>query len=85
MNPVNNPATPASKQPEGTLYNHEFLKKLSLKVKTVIDVGVRFGTPALYKAFPEAMFILVDPQKSGEALLKAIPERYIRTYAYRPS
>ena len=36
-----------------------FLRSLG-EVKTIIDVGVLNGTPALYKAFPQAWLILVE-------------------------
>jgi FkbM family methyltransferase len=44
-----------------------------MPVKEVVDVGVRAGSPFLYNAFPDAHFVLVDPQKGGEALLKHKP------------
>ena len=58
------------------LYTAAFLKGLNLSVPTVIDIGVRYGTPALYNAFRDADFILVDPQKGGEDLIKHKPGRY---------
>lgn len=58
------------------LYNSQYLKGLPLDVKTIIDVGVRKGTPALYEAFPECHFLLVDPQKGGESLLESRPGSY---------
>lgn len=42
----------------------------------IIDVGVRYGTPALYRAFRDVPFLLVDPQKDGEALLMKKPRSY---------
>lgn len=39
---------------------------------TVIDVGVGYGTDALYKAYPRAKFILVEPLKDYEPALKRI-------------
>ena len=61
---------------EPGLFRAGYLKKLGFTVTTVLDIGVRFGTRQLYRAFPESHFILVDPQKGGEALLKAKPENY---------
>src|SRR3954469_5787986 len=37
------------------------VKRLGFSPATVIDVGVAYGTPELYDAFPEARFLLVDP------------------------
>ena len=61
---------------EPGLFRAGYLRKLGFTVTTVLDIGVRFGTRQLYRAFPESNFILVDPQKGGEALLKAKPEKY---------
>ena len=47
-------------------------KKLGFEPKTVIDIGVATGTPALYRNFPEAYYILIDP------LREAIP--FMRSY-----
>ena len=37
------------------------VKKLGFDPATVVDVGVAYGTPELYQAFPDARFLLVDP------------------------
>jgi FkbM family methyltransferase len=37
------------------------VKRLGIAPATVIDVGVAYGTPELYAAFPGARFLLVDP------------------------
>lgn len=50
--------------------------RLPIAVDEVIDVGVRYGTPFLYNAFPDAKFLLVDPQKGGESLMKSKPKSY---------
>jgi FkbM family methyltransferase len=44
--------------PEAVL---DHVKGLGFEPATVIDVGVAYGTPALYAAFPGARFLLVDP------------------------
>jgi FkbM family methyltransferase len=41
------------------------LKAHSIHPKTVIDVGVAYGTPWLYDAFSEATFYLVDPTRES--------------------
>jgi FkbM family methyltransferase len=37
------------------------VKHQGFEPATVIDVGVAYGTPELYDAFPDARFLLVDP------------------------
>jgi FkbM family methyltransferase len=44
--------------PEAVL---DHVKTLGFEPATVIDVGVAYGTPELYDAFPAARFLLVDP------------------------
>jgi FkbM family methyltransferase len=39
----------------------DHVKRLGFEPVTVIDVGVAYGTPELYEAFPGARFLLVDP------------------------
>lgn len=41
-------------------FDPEYLKLLG-NPKTVFDIGVGFGTPELYEAYPDARFILVEP------------------------
>lgn len=43
----------------------KLLDRYDLMPRTVIDVGVAEGTPWLYRAFPEAFFILVDPTQEA--------------------
>ena len=45
------------------------VKKLGFEPATVVDVGVAYGTPELYQAFPDARFLLVDPlEEYAEAI-----------------
>jgi FkbM family methyltransferase len=44
--------------------------------KTVIDVGVGYGTFPLYLAFPEARFVLVEPLRDFEAAIEGIGRKY---------
>ena len=44
--------------------------------RTVIDVGVGFGTYPLYEAFPDARFILVEPLRDYEPTIDEIRARY---------
>lgn len=43
---------------------------------TVYDIGVGHGTPWLYEAFPDAHFVLVEPQRMFERDVNAILKRY---------
>lgn len=44
---------------------------------TIIDIGVFAGTEELYSAFADRNFVLVDPIRNGENLLRCAPERYL--------
>lgn len=46
------------------------------QAKTVIDVGVGYGTYPLYKAFPAANFVLVEPLKEYENSIEEISRKY---------
>jgi FkbM family methyltransferase len=48
------------------------LKKHNLSPRTVIDVGVAYGTPWLYEGFPDAHFHLVDPTRESLPHMKAL-------------
>ncbi len=39
----------------------DVLRRYGFRPATVFDVGVDAGTPALYEAFPDARFVLIDP------------------------
>lgn len=55
-----------------------YLKGYGFAPDYVIDVGVHDGTPWLYRSFPDAHFVLVDPQAECEAAVKAgvSPKRF---------
>ena len=50
--------------------------RLGFAPATVIDVGVAWGTPELYQAFPRARFLLVEPLSEYGAAIAAITARY---------
>jgi FkbM family methyltransferase len=50
----------------------EHAKRLKFCPKTVIDVGVAYGTPALYNAFPDAYYLLFEPVAEFEPGIKEI-------------
>jgi FkbM family methyltransferase len=53
------------------------LDHLDIGIEEIVDVGVHDGTPWLYKRFPEARFVLVEPQKNPETRLRHKPGNYI--------
>jgi FkbM family methyltransferase len=53
--------------------NH--VKRLGFEPATVIDVGVAYGTPELYDAFPGARFLLVDPLEEYAPVIDQIVAR----------
>lgn len=48
-----------------------YLKGYSFAPETVFDVGVHDGTPWLYRSFPDAKFVLVDPQPDCGEMVRA--------------
>ena len=53
-----------------------YLSTFGPEVKTVFDVGVSRGTRPLYVAFPQCDFILIDPNKAGESIMRYRPEKF---------
>ena len=43
----------------GLFFKH--LKSLDFDIRTVIDVGIAFGTAPIYEAFPRARYFLIEP------------------------
>ena len=66
------------------VFNHHWqlhqLQRLGFHPQTVIDVGVGFGTPVLYQAFPAAYHVLVEPLREFEPQLKTILQTYRAQY-----
>src|SRR5450755_65676 len=52
------------------------LKTLGFTPKSVIDIGVAWGTPDLYEAFPASKFYLIEPLKEFEPELKRLTTTY---------
>jgi FkbM family methyltransferase len=48
-----------------------YLKGFGFKPDVVFDVGVCEGTPWLYRSFPNARFVLIDPQAQCELSVQA--------------
>ena len=54
----------------------EQCKKLGFHPQTIFDVGVGAGTPALYRAFPDAKLVLIEPLAEFRPCLEKIMEKY---------
>jgi 16S rRNA G527 N7-methylase RsmG len=48
------------------------VKRLGFKPKTIIDVGVAYGTPGLYGVFDDVKYLLVDPLREYETVMQDI-------------
>lgn len=51
--------------------------------RTVVDVGVAFGTRELYRAFPAARFLLVEPLRDYAEYLEKIAAQYRCDIVYK--
>lgn len=47
----------------------QHLKSKGIEFQTIIDVGVAFGTPALYESFPNSKFYLIEPVPDCKPIL----------------
>ena len=56
------------------------LRKPGLSPRTIVDVGAGDGTRALYKAFPEAYQVLIEPLKENDPDLRRILQEYEGEY-----
>src|SRR5437868_5255455 len=48
------------------------VKRLGFEPRTVVDVGVAYGTPPLYTTYPDAYFFLFEPVAEFEPHLKSV-------------
>lgn len=58
----------------------EHLVQLGFDPRTVIDVGVAYGTPELYAKFPRSRHLLVEPLREWENTLKRICRKHNAEY-----
>jgi FkbM family methyltransferase len=56
------------------------LRALGVDFRTVIDVGVARGTPAIYEAYPRAKYIFVEPLEEFRDTLEMLTRRLDATY-----
>ncbi len=59
-----------------------FAKSTGFEPGYIIDVGIATGTPGLYEAYPNAMFVLFDPIVENEAFMRDICVRYPQARYY---
>jgi FkbM family methyltransferase len=62
----------------GLFFKH--LKALGFEVRTVIDVGIAFGTAPIYDAFPRARYFLVEPVAECRPVLEKLKHRLNAEY-----
>lgn len=62
----------------GLFFKH--LKSLGFEAQTVIDVGVAFGTPAIYSAFPRARYFLIEPVAECLPTLEGLKQKLNAEY-----
>jgi FkbM family methyltransferase len=63
-------------------FNAHYLTQLC-DPRTVIDVGVGTGTPELYKAYPRAHIILIEPMRDFAQYIDKITEAYDASVYYK--
>lgn len=56
------------------------LKSIGFDVRTVIDVGVAFGTSPIYDAFPRARYFLIEPVAECRPVLERLTQRLNAEY-----
>jgi FkbM family methyltransferase len=56
----------------GLFFKH--LKSLDFDIRTVIDVGIAFGTPPIYRAFPRARYFLIEPVAECRPVLEKLKQ-----------
>ncbi len=52
------------------------IKRLGFEPRTVIDVGIAYGTHVLYDAYPKAAYLLVEPLEEFKPCLDRIAQQY---------
>ena len=52
------------------------IKRLGFEPRTVLDVGAGTGTPELYRVFPKARHILIEPLEENRLRLEEVARKY---------
>jgi len=58
----------------------DHISTLGFKPQTVIDIGVAYGTFELYEKFPNSAYLLIEPLREYEGVLKEISRKYKAEY-----
>ncbi|MCK5243152.1 FkbM family methyltransferase [bacterium] len=58
----------------------EHLSRMNFYPRTVIDVGVAYGTYSLYRQFPNSTHLLVEPLAEYKSVLEKIMQQYKAEY-----
>jgi FkbM family methyltransferase len=61
-----------------TFFDH--IKALNFEIRTVVDVGVAFGTPGIYESFPRARYFLIEPVAECRPVLERLKQRLNAEY-----
>ncbi|WP_448030793.1 FkbM family methyltransferase [Bradyrhizobium liaoningense] len=56
------------------------LRSLGFDMKTVVDVGIAFGTSPIYDAFPRAKYFLIEPVSECRPILEQLKQRLDAEY-----
>jgi FkbM family methyltransferase len=72
-------------QPGRAYWEADYIKRLGFTPRTIVDVGVAYGTPSLeshslYEAFPKSYFVLIEPLKEFEPYMREILKKYKGEY-----
>jgi FkbM family methyltransferase len=57
-------------------WSEEDLRRHNLEAEIIVDTGVAEGAPQLYRSFPDAYFMMVNPLKESKKYIK----KYVKTY-----
>jgi FkbM family methyltransferase len=57
------------------------ISSLKFVPKTIIDIGVAYGTPGLYGAFDNVHYHLIEPLKEYKDVIKKLKEKYPLSYS----
>ena len=57
-----------------------YISSLGFEPRTVFDVGVGYGTPWLYKSFPDAYFVLIEPNPVFIPYMEQVISKYQGEY-----
>jgi FkbM family methyltransferase len=68
-----------AEQPPNWPQSFRILRRYGLEPRTVLDIGVAYGTPELYRQFPAAHFLLFEPTVEARPAMEEIAAQYRAT------